>query len=362
MATTTLRRPEVGAALRRLQIAGAFGVVAVAGLLVPRLLAQAAPYEVNVPVQDAAGLYSGSDVMVAGARAGRVESISLRNGAALVRMSIDQAQAPLHSDAAVSVRPKSLLGERYLALDPGQAPGTLASGATLPATAVTSATSLEEVVNTFDAPTRDKLQTLVVELGGGVAGRGQELNGGLAAGRQDLDSLQGIASTLASRDAELKTVIADLSAVTGELARSDRTQQLGTLIQNLEALLHNLAGQEQQLQAVLTEANAALARTANGLDGTGGNLAGIVRQVPVTVHLADLLMADLGADTDALMPHRAQLNQGIVEGPAVFGGRDANGFATRIAPIVSCTTVTACPQLSGSSSPTDFLMGRPAQP
>src|SRR2546423_11113383 len=110
MATTTLRRPEVGMALRRLQIAGAFAVVALAGMLVPRLLAQASPYEVSVPVQDAAGLYSGSDVMVAGAKAGRVQSISLERGAALVRMTIDQAQAPLHSDASVSVRPKSLLG------------------------------------------------------------------------------------------------------------------------------------------------------------------------------------------------------------------------------------------------------------
>jgi ABC-type transporter Mla subunit MlaD len=196
-----------------------------------------------------------------------------------------------------------------------------------------------------------------VELGGGVAGRGQELNAGLAAGRQDLDSLRGIAATLASRDAELRDVIANLDGVTQELARSDRRQELGALIQNLEALLHNLASQEAQLQLALAETNAALTRTANSLDGTGGSLAGIARQLPATVHLADLIMADLGPDSSALLPHMGQLNTAVAEGPSVFGGRDANGFATRATPIVGCATVSLCPSLPNSSA-VDFLLGR----
>ncbi|HKF78779.1 MAG TPA: MlaD family protein, partial [Candidatus Dormibacteraeota bacterium] len=156
---------------------------------------------VSVPVQDAAGLYAGSDVMTAGARAGRVESVALRGGSALVTLRVDSEHAPLRVDATVAIRPRSLLGERYVALDPGQAAATLPAGATLPATSVTESTSLEDVVNTFDQPTRDRMQTLIVELGGGVAGRGEQVNAGLAAGREDLGSLRGIADTLASRDA-----------------------------------------------------------------------------------------------------------------------------------------------------------------
>src|SRR5207302_665454 len=144
---------------RSVQVVAFFVAIAVAGVLVPRALAQAAPYRVTVPVENAAGLYPGSDVMVAGAKAGSIDSISLR---------------------------------------------------------------------------------------GGAAGRGQQLNAGLAAGRQDLDDLNGIAGTLASRDAELQSVIADLSAVTDELARSDRRQELGALITNLQALVRNLADQEAQ--------------------------------------------------------------------------------------------------------------------
>ena len=346
----------MGGPLRRIGAALAFAVVVVAGIGANRLLPRFTPYQVTVPVENAAGLSPGSDLMIAGAKAGSVDSIGLGQGVALVKVDVDAEHAPLRRDATVSVRPKSLLGERYLALDPGQAPEALPSGAALPPTSVTSSTSLEDVVNTFDQPTRDKLQTLVVELGAGVAGRGQELNAGLAAGRQDMDDLRGIASTLASRDAELRQVIANLDGVTQELARSDRRRELGALIQNLESLLHNLADQEAQLQQALTETNAALTRTAGALSGTGGSLGDIARQLPVTVHLADLIMADLAPDSDVLLPRMDQLNTAIGEGPAVFGGRDANGFATRISPILGCGSLGACPNLSGVSA-IDFLRG-----
>jgi phospholipid/cholesterol/gamma-HCH transport system substrate-binding protein len=342
---------------RRIELGLAFLAVVGAGVGLSHLLPQARAYEVTVPVENAAGLSPGSDVMIAGAMAGRVQRIDAGQGAALVTAAIDAEHAPLHRDATVSVRPKSLLGERYLALDPGQAAATLPSGATLPRTQVTRSTDLEDVINTFDQPTRQKLQTLVVELGGGVAGRGDELNAGLAAGRQDLDDLRGIAATLASRDAELRDAIANLDGLTQELARSDRRQQLGQLILNLESLMRNLADQEAQLQRALTATNAALTRTANALDGTSGSLAGIAHQLPITVHLADLIMADLGPDSDALMPHLGQLNTAIADGPSVFGGRDANGFATRISPIVGCATVSLCPNL-GTASAVDFLLGK----
>jgi len=142
----------------------------------------------------------------------------------------------------------------------------------------------------------------------------------------------------------------------GAQFRAER-QQLGALVQNLETLLHNLAGQETQLQQALTQTNAALARTASALNGTGGSLADIALELPVTVHLADLIMADLAPDSDMLLPHLGQLDTAIAQGPSVFGGVDANGFATRISPIVGCSSLSVCPNLP-SSAAVDFLLGR----
>lgn len=324
-----------------------FAALVVGATLLQRNLAPPVAYIVHVPTEDASGLYPGTDVMIAGARAGTIQEITLRtDGLVDVAASIDPAHAPVRSDATASIRPKSLLGEQYLALDPGRQGDPMPSGWTLPRLRVTRSTDLEQVVNTFDEPTREKLRTVIVELGGGLAGRGAELNQGLRSGRQDLDDLAQLAQTLARREQQLRQVIADLAQLLELLARSDRRQQLAELIQNSEILMKNLADQDRQLKLALEKTNAALGRTATGLGGTQSNLESIAQQLPYTVHQGDLILADLALDSTVLMPHLGELVTGIQAGPAVFGGRDANGYATRIALVVGTSSLSGAAGLA----------------
>ncbi|HZV50010.1 MAG TPA: MlaD family protein [Candidatus Dormibacteraeota bacterium] len=326
----------------------AFVAVVVTVTLVGRTLVSAGSYLLRFPTPDASGLYPGSDVMIGGARVGGVEDVGLTSGGlALVTVSVDPAYAPVHRDATVAIRPKSLLGEMYVALDPGRAAGVLPSGATLPGLQVNRSTDLQEVINTFDQPTRERLQTLIVELGAGLAGRGQGLNLTLAYGRDDLEQLAAIANTLAQRSQDLETVIQDLNVVLGELARSDRRQELSVLIQNTEQLLANLSQQQAQLERAIVETNAALARLSQGLDGTGPSLSGIFGALPVTVEQGQLLLSTLTTDSNVLLPNLNTLIEGIDRGPVVFGGRDATGYATRISLVVGCSSAAVCPQLTG---------------
>lgn len=324
----------------------AFALIAGLGVAVPRWLdpGQTQLYTLDVPLADASGLYPGSDVEIAGARAGRIENLQLQGGVALATISVDAVHAPVRQDARVDVRPKSLLGEKYMALDPGRAASSLDTGARLSPASVTRSVELQDVFNTFDAPTRDKLQIVISELGGGVAGEGRVQNRGLSYGRQDLDDLSRIADTLARRDRELQDVIASLSQVTDELAQSDRRTQLGALIKNTENLMRQLADQDAQIKRALTETNAALSRTATALDGTGPNLASINRSLGTTVHLANGTTADLGSGLDVLMPHLDLFIASVREGPMVFGGRDSSGYATRI-------NIVAGPGTLGAGAP-----------
>jgi virulence factor Mce-like protein len=336
--------------MRAAQLTALFVLVVVGGAFLQHALTGPAPYILTVPVQDAAGLYPGSDVMIAGSRVGTVDSIVLGHGVALVTADIEPEESPVHQDASVTVRPKSLLGERYLALDPGRATTVLPSGATLPRTQVSASADLQDVIDTFDPPTREKLQTVVVELGGGVADRGPEVNQSIPSGRDDLGDLSAIAQTLANRHRELQAVIQDLDAVTQELARSDRSQQLGQLIVNTQQLMKNLADQDGRLQEALTETNGALARTSGSLDGAGANLGDIATQLPTTVRQSDLVLSDLSGDSAALLPQLGQLLRGIQAGPQVFGGRDAAGYATRISLIVGTSSAGLPPSLLGLPS------------
>lgn len=303
----------------------------VIGIVSLRITNGLTEYRLLIPMDSADGLYPGSDVLIAGARAGSVEDIRLDGGQALVTIALDDAHSPVHSDARATLRPKTLLGEKYVALDPGTA-DALSSGSRLPQTQVAAAVDLQDVVNTLDQPTREKLRTVLIELGGGVAGRGLDLNNTIYYGSQDMRDLASIATTLATRDQDLQQVIQGLDQVTAELAATDRQHQLGELIHNSQTLLHSLALQDAQIKRALVEANAALSRTDTALAGTGPQLNSILRQTPRLMDLANGLTTDLGSGMDAILSgsNLQSFDQGMKASTTVFGAKDDQGYATRI--------------------------------
>lgn len=369
--------------MARLRAFGLFAIVVIGAIAIFRGVASNTPYELVVPLADANGLYPGSDVLVAGSRAGSVEDITVQGTHALVKIRLDPAESPVHSDATVALRPKSLLGEKYLALNPGSAGGVLDSGSTLRAGQVMVSTDLQDVVNTFDAPTRAKLQVLIDNLGPGVDGRGQDLNETFTTGRKDLDSLGTVAQTLGQRDQDLQTIIQALNQVLTELARSDRRSQLGVLIDNSNTLLANLAAQDATLKKALTETDAALSRNDKVFSGTAGNLNSIFLTLDPLVSNASVLTGDLAQGMYVTQQNLGSCSEqvpvsactpgllkGIREGPEVFGGMDQYGYATRISVVAGPGTAglptpggpSSTPAVPGGSdaqlqSLVDFLMG-----
>ncbi|MGE5136905.1 MAG: MlaD family protein [Gemmatimonadota bacterium] len=344
------QRPSVRQGLSRLMVAAIIAVLLLTVILTQRLLAPAS-YLVRIPTADASGIFAGSDVTIAGVNAGTVRSVSLApNGDAVITAALDPSFAPMHTSATAQLRPKSLLGEMYVSLDPGTRGPTLPSGATLSRLQVNRSTDLQQVFNMFDQPTRSKLQTLVDELGGGVAGRGDQLNQAIPAGSHDIADLSKITSTLNARSAELQSVLGTLNTVTTELARSDRRKQLGVLIQSTQQLMANLRGQQAQLQRAVVTADAALGNLHQGLQGTAPALGTIAATLPATVSAGNRLLAPLATGANTLMPQLNNLIKGIQAGPSVFGGRDASGYATRISLVLGCGSISVCSQLTGPLS------------
>jgi phospholipid/cholesterol/gamma-HCH transport system substrate-binding protein len=318
------------------------GVIVLLALVSFRIVNGLTEYRLVIPLDSADGLYPGSDVLIAGARAGSVRDITLDGSKTLVTISVDDAYAPVHTDASVTVRPKSLLGEKYLALDPGRS-DALASGSRLPQDQVARAVDLQDVVNSLDQPTREKLRTLVISLGGGLAGRGLDTNETISYGRQDLDHLAAISQTLAARDQDLEKVIQGLDQVTAELARSDRRQQLGELIKNSQTLLHSLAQQDAQIKATLAQTNAALARTDTSLSGTAAQLNSIFRQAPRTIDLLNGISRDFATNTDLLVADMGTFDRGMKYSSNTFGAQDGQGYATRISVLVGACSPGVVP-------------------
>ncbi len=74
------------------------------------------PYEVRL--EHAAGLVANNAVKIAGVEVGRIDSIGIDHDIAVLRLRVDD-EIVLHTDATAIVRAKSLLGEKYLQLEPG---------------------------------------------------------------------------------------------------------------------------------------------------------------------------------------------------------------------------------------------------
>jgi len=316
-------------------------------------------YDLKILMPGADGLYPGSDVLIAGSRAGTVTDINLHGNQVMVGISLDPAHSPVHSNATVTLRPKSLLGEKYVDLDPGTGgAAALDQGATIPITQVKVSTDLQDVINTFDQPTRDKLQVVIDNLGGGLAGQGVDTNQTIRYGTQDLTDLAQVATTLEQRDKDLETVIQALDSITAELAQSDKRQALGQLIANSDRLIKNLADQDAEIKAALAQTNAALSKTDTALNGTQGNLASIFQQTPTLVHRTDQLFGDLStgaSSVQAALPYQAEA---IKETAIVFGGKDAAGYATRISVLVGSSSPGGGPTQPGG--PTGLPINVPA--
>ena len=141
---------------RRIEIAvGVFvalGLAALFGLAVQvsnvQLFESREGYEVELRFENIGGLRTRAPVTVGGVRVGRVNDIALDSSSyqAVVRVRIDE-QYQLPEDTSASIYTSGLLGEQYIALDPGGMDFYLQDGDEI--TLTQSALVLERLIGQF---------------------------------------------------------------------------------------------------------------------------------------------------------------------------------------------------------------------
>jgi len=106
-------------------------------------------YTLTARFDNIGGLKVRSPVMAGGVLVGRVSSIDYDNlrFEAVIVMAMDQAYDQFPEDTVASIYTAGLLGEQYIALDPGGADELLADGSEIEFT--TSALVLEKLVGKF---------------------------------------------------------------------------------------------------------------------------------------------------------------------------------------------------------------------
>jgi virulence factor Mce-like protein len=212
-------------------------------------------YDVSVQVPDAAALVAGNDVRIGGKRVGTITKISARKtpaGRTLARLDLklDQTVEPLYTSTRVTVRPRSPLGLKYLDVVPHTSGRKLGAGQTLPVEQARTVVDLDEVFNAFDQGTRRNLQLTTVGLGGGLAGRGADVNAVIAAAPPLARDVEAVSANLADPRTGLRGAIRGVASTVEELAPV--ASELGSLVQASDTTAGALASVAPELQDTIS--------------------------------------------------------------------------------------------------------------
>jgi phospholipid/cholesterol/gamma-HCH transport system substrate-binding protein len=204
-------------------------------------------YRVKVPFQEATSLAPEADVTISGVRVGKVKTLDAdQSGTTMSEIEIEPRYAPLPSNTRAILRQKTLLGETYVELSPGDGKGSrLADGGTLPTGQVSQTVELDEIFRAFDPKTRTAFQVWMQSLAQASQGRGQDLNdafGLLGPFAQDTSQLLVV---LNSQEGAVRRLVSDTGVVFGAL--TERGDQLRSLIDNSEQVFRTTARRDRQL-------------------------------------------------------------------------------------------------------------------
>ena len=296
----------------------------VVALAAPGLRGKAGHSVAIVLPESASGLVPASDVLEAGAKVGSVTSIEpTPGGHARIVVEIDDAAWPLHQGVTAGIRPRSLLGEKYVDIQDGPhtAPVYTASRAPLQGSASGVPVELDSFLNSLDSNTRAAARSLLNDLGAGLAGTGADLNQAIAAAKANLSNLAVTGKTLNQRDPDLDRILVGLDGVLGKLTQNDQLTQLQQLIRNGQQTLNAVETERQAFSRQFTDSQAVLSDLNAAIDPSVTSLSQLISLAPHLVsslQSESALLAQLGQSfSDSTL---AAFEQALLRGPTATGG------------------------------------------
>lgn len=215
-------------------------------------------YDLTVEVPDAARLVAGgSEVRIGGARVGVVQSVEAvrpsgsRPPFARIEVALDVAQEGLPADTRATVRPRSLLGAKYLDLRPGRSREEIPADGTLPLKQAVPIVEVSDTFQIFAGKGRKGLQQTILGLGDALAGRGTDLNRTFQELSPTLPALQGVLKALVAPSTNLSGFV-DGAAATGAALAPVR-DELGSLLDGAATTMDALQASGPALPETIEE-------------------------------------------------------------------------------------------------------------
>ena len=324
----------------RLVALGASVVVAVAvvgGVLNVVGVGASGRYQATFVFPHATNLFAGSRVQIDGFNIGSVEGLEVRDGKALVKVSIGEKHAPLREGTTARIDWQSLPGERLVQILPGpETNAALPDGAIV--TATTPRIELDQILSALDPQTRAALRRIVPNLDQALAGHEQDLGATLEAAGPALHAATDVLEAIGSDGPALETLLTSVRDLAERLVA--RRDSVRGIIDGFDRNLARTATRSEELAAGLEELPATL-RSADSVLG----------RVPSAAAAALPLLRDLLPAVEALPAAASDLRPFLAElRPALGELRPALGSLAAVldeTPALLDTAHTVVPPLTG---------------
>jgi phospholipid/cholesterol/gamma-HCH transport system substrate-binding protein len=226
----------------------------------------------------------GQTVRVSGVQIGTLSGVSLKDGHAIVKMSIDPKYSHLiHSNATALLRPKTGLQDMFVELNPGTSPAPVVkAGYTIPLAQTNPEINFDEVLSSLDGDTRQYLSLLVNGAGQGLKGQGNNLAGVLERFEPTHRDLARLNSAVAVRGRDLQQLIGSLRRLNVALA-----QKKGQIVDMVDSS---------------SKVFGALASEDTNISRSVGDLPGTLQQTTQTLQKVQAFAAQLGPAASKLLP------------------------------------------------------------
>ena len=213
-------------------VIGAISLAVLAGLLLASFNAASLPIIGGGDVyyaafSEAGGLEADDEVRIAGVRVGKVEDVELAGDHVRVRFRIEE-DAEFGQESGAAIKVKTLLGSMFLAIEPA-GDGQMSEGAEIP---VDRTTSPYDVVEAFS----------------GLAETSEEIDTDQLA-----ESFTTFADLTRNTPEEFRAALDGVSALSANVAA--KNEQINTLLQNLEKVSHVLDERDEDIIALMRDAD-----------------------------------------------------------------------------------------------------------
>jgi phospholipid/cholesterol/gamma-HCH transport system substrate-binding protein len=255
-----------------------------------------------------------------------------------VTLHIDDDFAPLKANSRVGLALRTLVGENYVNLQPGQSGPDLRSGGVLPISQTEDYVEIDKILDTLRGPARERARETVQGLGGALAGEGDDLNATLNGGARLVTKAAPIVGILGNDHAQVARLIDNVGQLTAAIGQ--RGAAIRRLAQSSRATFAAIAARDDALKATLTELPPTLrqARTTTG----------VIRDITPGV---SPVLDDLARALTGLRPSVTLLRPAALEARALVDelGRASTPLRGTLDRVVAAASPTerALPQVKG---------------